>query len=121
MNSFQGIGNLGADPVLRDTPSGRPVTNFNLAIDRKYYTGQGDDKTMIKETDWVPVVAWSGLAATCSKYLQKGSKVCVEGSIRPRTYQDSQGVSHNTFEVVATRVHFLANIRSAEEQAQAQA
>ena len=53
MNTFTGIGNLGADPELRQTPSGRAVTNFNLAIDRRYYTGQGEDRRLIRETDWV--------------------------------------------------------------------
>ena len=118
MNNFQGIGNLGADPVLRNTPSGRPVTNFNLAIDRRYYTGQGDEKTLQRETDWVPVVVWNNLAHTCSRYLQKGSKICIEGSIRPRTYEDASGVTHNTFEVVARHVHFLDRIRSQNESSQ---
>ena len=115
MNSFTGIGNLGADPELRQTPSGRAVTNFNLAIDRRYYTGQGDDRRLVRETDWIPVVVWNGLAETCAQYLQKGSKICVEGSIRPRQYADRNQVQHNTFEIVASKIHFLDRIRSTED------
>ena len=115
MNTFTGIGNLGADPELRQTPSGRAVTNFNLAIDRLFYTGQGEERSLIRETDWVPVVVWNGLAETCAQYLQKGSKICVEGSIRPRQYTDRNGVVHNTFEIVAKSVHFLDRIRSTSD------
>lgn len=116
MNTFTGIGNLGKDPELRTTPSGRSVTNFNLAIDRRYYTGQGDERRLIKETDWTPVVVWNGLAEVCASYLQKGSKVCVEGSLRPRQYTDRDGVKHNTFEIVARNVHFLDRIRATDEE-----
>jgi single-strand DNA-binding protein len=115
MNTFTGIGNLGADPVLRNTPSGRAVTNFNLAIDRRFYAGKDNERRLVKETDWVPVVIWNDLARTCSQYLQKGSKVCVEGSIRPRQYEDREGVKHSTFEIVANRVHFLDRIRASED------
>tara|TARA_Y100001970_G_C14240105_1_gene864371 strand:+ start:1029 stop:1487 length:459 start_codon:yes stop_codon:yes gene_type:complete len=115
MNTFTGIGNLGANPELRTTPSGRAVTNFNMAIDRRYYTGQNDDRRLVRETDWIPVVVWNGLAETCAQYLQKGSKICIEGSVRPRQYTDRNGVQHNTFEVVAKSVHFLDRIRSTEE------
>lgn len=117
MNHFNGIGNLGADPELRTTPSGRSVTNFNIAIDRRYYTGQGDERRLNRETDWLPVVIWNGLAEVCAKYLQKGSKVCVEGPIRPRQYTDRNGVVHNTFEIVAEKVHFLERIRSNDDAA----
>lgn len=111
MNFFTGIGNVGQDPELRNTPSGRGVTNFNVAIDRRFYQGMGDDRRLVRETDWIPVVAWGPLAEVCAKYLQKGSKVSVEGSIRPRQYDDSNGVRHNTFEVVASKVHFLDKIK----------
>ena len=115
MNTFIGIGNLGADPVLRTTPSGRYVANFSIAIDRRYYSGEGDDRRLVKEVDWVPVVVWGNLAEVTSQYLQKGSKVSVQGQIRPRSYIDNQNVRHQTFEVVASEVQFLANIRSPKQ------
>ena len=115
MNSWTGIGNLGANPELRSTPSGRSVTNFAIAVDRRYYSGQGEDRELIRETDWINVVVWNGLAEVCSRYLQKGSKVCIEGPIRSRAFTDRNGVKHNTFEVNAEKVHFLDRIRSTAE------
>lgn len=115
MNNFTGIGNIGSNPVLRQTDSGRPVTNFNIAIDRKFYRGEGEARTLVSETDWIPIVVWGKLADTVATYCQKGSKVGVIGSVRPRTYQDSENVTHKTFEVVADSVEFLNRIRSNEE------
>lgn len=120
MNTFIGIGNLGQDPTTRTTPSGGTVSNFTIAIDRKFYRGQGDNRTLVKQTDWIPVVCWGTLATTCSTYLQKGSKVSVQGSVRPRTYTDSNGNSRQVFEIVATEVHFIDRIKSpSTEQEQA--
>ena len=115
MNIAVIIGNLGREPELRKTGSGRPVTNFNVAVDRKYYVGEGEDRQLHRETDWIPVVVWNTQAEVCSKFLQKGSKVSVEGSIRPREYDDRNGVHHKTFELVASRVEFLDKIRSVED------
>ena len=115
MNNFTGIGNLGSNPTLRTTPSGGSVTNFSVAIDRKFYRGQGENRTLVKETDWIPVVCWGSLATTCSTYLQKGYKVAVTGSVRPRSYTDSNGNTRSTFEIIASEVEFLDRIRSATE------
>lgn len=118
MNTFTGIGNLGTAPQLRTTPSGGAVTNFNIAIDRKFYRGQGNDRKLIKETDWIPVVCWGSLATVCSNHLQKGSKVAVSGSVRPRTYTDAQGQTRHTFEIIAKDVEFLDRIKSDQQSAQ---
>jgi single-strand DNA-binding protein len=115
MNQFIGTGNLGGDPKLRHTSSGRAVCNFNVAIDRRYASGQGDERRIVKQTDWIPIVVWGVQAENCSRYLQKGSKVAVSGRVQPRQYQDGNGVTHNTFEVVADNVEFLGRIRSTEE------
>ena len=112
MNKFIGIGNLGSNPNLRTTPSGGAVTNFSIAIDRKYFRGTGEDKTLVKETDWIPVVCWGSLANVCSQYLTKGSKVSVTGTLRPRKYVDKDGNMKHTFEVVAQDVGFLDKIQS---------
>lgn len=115
MNTFIGIGNLGQDPTTRTTPSGGTVTNFTIAIDRKFYRGAGDTRTLVKQTDWIPVVCWGTLATTCSSYLQKGSKVSVQGAVRPRAYTDSNGNSRQVFEIVATEVQFIDRIKSSGE------
>jgi len=107
MNKFVGIGNLGQDPQLRTTQSGKSVCNFNIAIDRRYWTGQGDQRELVRETDWVPVVTWGGLAENCARYLFKGSKVSVEGALRPRSYNDKEGKTQRVFEISADAVEFL--------------
>lgn len=120
MNSCTIIGNLGADPVLRSTASARSVTNFTVAVDRRYQkTGDAEERRTVKTTDWIDVVVWNGLAEVCSQYLQKGSKVAVEGRIQTRYYQDRAGNQHKTFEINADKVHFLGNIRSADSTATA--
>jgi single-strand DNA-binding protein len=116
MNNFMGIGNIGQDPELRTTPSGRAVTNFNVAIDRRFYAGEGNDRRLVRETDWIPVVVWGPLAENCVKYLQKGSKIGFEGTIRPRNYTDTSGTRHSTFEIVASKVHFLERIRGNHDE-----
>ena len=113
INNFIGIGNLSKPPTLKETPSGVLVSNFSIAIDRKFYhtdqtTGQ---KTKQSECDWLPIVAWGKLAKSCNSHLQSGSKVCVKGSVRPRTYVDRQNVHHNTFEIIASEVIFLDKIK----------
>lgn len=112
MNLYTAIGNLGETPTLRKTPSGKSVTNFDIAVDERFYTGQGNEKVLQKETYWIPVVAWKELAETCVKYLQVGSKVCIVGKLHPRSYKDKNGVTHNSFEIVASSVEFLRNIRA---------
>ena len=96
-------------------------TNFSVAIDRKFYRGTGENRTLVKETDWIPVVCWGTLASTCSTYLQKGSKVAVSGSVRPRTYTDSNGNTRSTFEIIASEIEFLDRIRNTAEGASPQA
>lgn len=113
INNFIGIGNLGKAPSLKETPSGVLVSNFSIAIDRKFYqTDQiTGEKTKQSECDWIPIVTWGKLAKSCSSHLQSGSKICVKGSVRPRTYIDRQNISHNTFEIIASEVIFLDRIK----------
>lgn len=106
------VGNLGRDPEMRYTPSGSPVTSFNVASNRSY-TGQSGEK--IDETIWFRVTAWNKLAETCSQYLHKGSKVLVEGRLTPdpktggpKTYQRQDGSLGASFEVTANTVRFLS-------------
>lgn len=111
MNSWHGIGNLGLDPELRTTANGRNVLNLNLAVDRHYWSGDEDDKHRVDTVDWIPIVIWGTLAKNCARYLQKGSKISVEGELRRRDYIDADGTKHKSFEVVANRVDFVSGIR----------
>ena len=106
------VGRLGREPEMRYTPSGQPVTNFNLAANRQYADANGETA---KETIWFKVSAWGKTAETCSQYLHKGSLVLVEGRLPgdpetggPRLYNRKDGSSATSFEVSASTVRFLS-------------
>ena len=88
MNKILIIGNLGSDPEMRYTPNGNPVTSFTVATNRRYRTGDGENR---EETEWFRISAWNRLAETCNQYLQRGSKVYVEGRWSSRTYVGNDG------------------------------
>jgi single-strand DNA-binding protein len=90
-------GNLTKDPVLRETKSGKSVTNLRMAINRTFKDGEGKPK---QEVCYVSVVAWNGQATFAGKYLKKGSKVSVDGRLQSRSYEKN-GVKHEVIEVVA--------------------
>ncbi len=98
------IGNLGSDPEMRFTPSGRPVTSFSVATNRRYTTAEGERK---EETEWFTVVTWSKLAEQCNQFLTKGRLVYVEGRLRMHTWEGQDGQRRYRNEIVADRVSFL--------------
>jgi single-strand DNA-binding protein len=98
------IGNLGADPELKYTPSNRPVCNLSLATNEvfKDKTGQKQERT-----EWHRVTVWGDSAENCSKYLAKGRTVYIEGRLQTRSWDDKEGKKRYSTEVVADRVVFL--------------
>ena len=104
LNKVMIIGNLGADPEMRFTPGGSPVTTFNVAVSRVYSPPEGERKV---ETEWFSVVTWTKLAETCNQYLTKGQKVYCEGRLHTRTWDGQDGQKHYKTEVIADRVIFL--------------
>ncbi len=104
LNKVQIIGNLGADPEMRFTASGQAVATFNVAVNRRYQTRDGERR---EETEWVRCVAWARLAETTSQYLTKGSQVYLEGRLQTRQWEDREGQRRYTTEVVANDVQFL--------------
>ena len=97
------IGRLTRDPELRYSPSGVAVTNFTLAVDRKFKNAQGE-----RETDFIPCVVFKQLAELCANYLAKGKLASVDGRIQVRTYNDKDGQKRWVTEVIAEDVHFLS-------------
>ena len=95
------MGRLAADPELRHTQTQVPVTTFRVAVDRNY-----QPKGQEKQTDWIDVVAWRQTAEFVSKYFHKGSMIVVQGSIQTRTYDDRDGNSRRSVELVADQVFF---------------
>ncbi|MGH2524275.1 MAG: single-stranded DNA-binding protein [Anaerolineales bacterium] len=104
LNKVMLIGNLGRDPEMRYTPSGRPVTSFTLATTRSWNSPDGERH---EETDWFNVVAWGNLAEICKQYLSKGQQVYVEGRLQTRRWEDQEGKKHATTEVVANEMIIL--------------
>ena len=99
------IGNLGADPELRYTPSGRAVVNFRMATTRQWNTQDGERR---EETEWHRIVAFSKLAEICGQYLKKGAPVYVEGRLQTRSWEDQNGMKRYTTEIVANEMQMLS-------------
>jgi single-strand DNA-binding protein len=104
LNKLMLIGRLGQDPEMRYTPSGRPLTKFQLAANRSWTTADGEKK---KETEWFNIVAWGKLAEICNQYLKKGQLVYVEGRLHNRRWQDENGANHSSVEVITQEMIML--------------
>lgn len=103
MNKVYLIGNLTRDPEVRATGNGIQVCNFSIAVNRRFK----DAQTGKQETDFFNIVAWRQLADLCSRYLAKGRKVAVIGSIQTRSYEAQDGSKRTAFDIVADEVEFL--------------
>ena len=104
MNRVILIGNLTKDPVSSRTNSGLTYCRFSIAINNF-----GD-----KAPDYIPIVAWEKVAENCSKYLKKGSKVAVEGTLHSNSYDSQNGERRFTLDITAQRVEFLSPIGKEE-------
>lgn len=98
------IGNLGSDPEVRYTQSGAAVANFTIATTEKW---KGQDGQMQEQTEWHRIVAFARLGEICGEYLSKGSKVYIEGRIQTRKWEDKDGNSRYTTEIVAREMKML--------------
>lgn len=114
MNQLTIIGNLTRDPETRATMAGDTVCTFTVAVSRRKSRNADDSKP---EADFFRVSAWRQLGDTCQKYLSKGRKVCVVGSVSCRTYQGTDGVTRSSLEVNATDVEFLSSRQDDEHAA----
>ena len=102
MNKVILVGNLTRDPELSETPSGVAVCRFSVAVSRDYSNSDGT-----RDTDFFNVTVWRGRAEICGKYLKKGNKVAIVGSLQTRSYEDKDGIKRNVTDVVANEVEFL--------------
>ncbi len=102
MNKVILVGNLTRDPELSETPSGVAVCRFAIAVTRDYANSDGT-----RETDFFNITVWRGRAENCGKYLKKGNKVAIVGSLQTRSYEDKDGIKRNVTDVVANEVEFL--------------
>lgn len=101
MNQLTISGRLTADPKISYTANNIAVAQFTVAVDRKYKNADGE-----KVTDFIPVVAWRKFAEWCDKYLQKGRKVILTGSLELREYDDKDGNKRRVAEMIAETAEF---------------
>lgn len=106
MNKVFLIGNLTRDPELTTTTNGIQVCKYSIAVTRRFSQS---------ETDFFNIVVWRAPAENCYKYLKKGSKVAIIGSIQNRNYEDANGVRKYLTEIVAEEVQFLSSKITTDE------
>jgi single-strand DNA-binding protein len=111
MNKVMLIGNLTRDPEIRRTEAGLACCTLTLAVNRKFTSAQGERKA-----DFIQVVTWRERAELCYKYLAKGRKAAVVGSLQTRSYDAQDGTKRYVTEVVADEVEFVSPKQGAAEQ-----
>ena len=99
MNKVFLIGNVTRDPELSETPSGVAVCRLGLAVNRRFSSND--------ETDFFNITAWRQLAERVAKYVKKGNKVAVTGSVQIRNYEDNSGQKRTAVDIIADDVEFL--------------
>jgi single-strand DNA-binding protein len=95
------VGRVTADPQLRTTPSGQPVTSFSVATNRQWKDKNGAKQ---EDVEFHNVVAWGKTAEIASQYLKKGAMVFVEGRLKTRSWADKQNQTHRTTEIICERL-----------------
>ena len=111
MNKVILIGNLANDPEAFTTQSGISRSTFRIAVQRRFANAQG-----VREADFFTVVAWRQTADFCNRYLTKGRKVAVEGSIQNRSYDAQDGTKRYVTEVIADEVEFISSPQNGQNQ-----
>jgi single-strand DNA-binding protein len=112
LNKVQIIGNLTAEPEVRETPNGQKVATFSVATNRKWKDATG---MLQEEVEYHNCVAWRGLADIAEQYMHKGKKVYVEGYLKTRSWDDASGVKRYKTEIVSDNVILLGAPGGASE------
>ena len=105
MNSINLIGNICNDLELKQTPNGKSVLNFNLAVKRPFTKDT---------TDFFTIVVWNQPAEYLSRYARKGVKVGVSGMLTARKYDDRDGNHRTAYEIVANEVEICESAKPSE-------
>lgn len=105
------IGNLTRDPELRYTPNNTAVVDYGLAVNRNYQDSSGEWQ---EETTFVDITVWGRQAENCSQYLNKGSRVFVDGRLQLDQWETNEGEKRSKLGVTAQSVIFLDSAPDAE-------
>ena len=103
MNKVYLIGNLTRDPEISETTSGVAFCRFSIAVNRTFVNADGN-----RDADFFNITVWRNQAENCGKFLKKGSKVAIAGSLQTRTYDDKDGIKRTVTDIVASEVEFLS-------------
>lgn len=106
------LGNLGADPELKSTPSGQSVCTLRLATTETYKDKDGNKQ---QKTEWHRIVVWGAQADNVNRFCKKGKQIYLEGKLQTRKWQDKEGKDQYTTEIVADNVRFLGGGGANEE------
>jgi single-strand DNA-binding protein len=112
LNKVLLTGRLGADPEMRFTPQGHAVATFRVASNRSWRSAGGETH---EDTEWFRIVAWNKLAEICNQYLVKGARVYVEGRLQTRQWQDQEGQTRYSTEVIANDMIMLDTRRDSPD------
>jgi len=112
VNKVMLIGNLGKDPQVNYLDNGVAVANFSLATTENYKNKEGE---RVSQTEWHNIVLWRGLAEVAEKYLKKGSSVYIEGKIKTRKWEDKEGVTRYSTEILGDNMTMLGGRPSSED------
>lgn len=104
LNLCQFIGRLGKDPEIRYTSDGKAVGNFSIACGDDYKRKSGEK---VEQTNWINIVVWDRLAEICGEYLKKGSQVYISGKQTTRKWDDKDGNTRYSTEIVASEMQML--------------
>ena len=110
------IGNLTADPEIRTMPNGEQVANFSIALNEKY---KAKDGNIVENVEYVRIVLYRRLAEIAGQYLRKGSQVYIEGRLKTRKWQDSNGQDRYTTEIQGDNLQMLGGRQDEPKQAKA--
>jgi single-strand DNA-binding protein len=105
LNKVQLIGNLTAEPEVRETPNGQKVATFSVATNRKWKDASW---VLQEEVEYHNCVAWRGLADIAEQYMHKGKKVYIEWYLKTRSWDDTAGVKRYKTEIVSDQVILLS-------------
>lgn len=101
------IGYMGNQAEVKATDSGLKYARFSIACTERGYTRKSDNVQIPDRTEWIPVIAWRGLADLIEKYTRKGSKLFIEAHFTSSRYEDATGAKRTSFEFIADSIELL--------------
>src|SRR5438046_1113861 len=103
-NNVQLVGNLGQNPEVTTTKSGKKVANFSIACTESRVDAEG---RKIDTTQWFQITAWEGLATIAEKYMVKGKQVAIAGKLVNKSWTDKDGKACNGTEILCSDILLL--------------